>query len=62
MMEQGGLGDDPIFGGKASFARKSQATQTVRQDMRYVLLVILLALLIFLANQVLLLFTGSAFF
>ena len=66
MMGQGRACDDPISRRKAALRicldRKSRATPAVRQDMRYVLLIILIGLLIFLANQVWLLFTGTAFF
>lgn len=42
--------------------RKSQGSPAVRGDMRYVLLVILLGLLVFLSNQVWILFGGQPLF
>jgi hypothetical protein len=43
-------------------ARKSKGTQAVRPGMRYVLLLVLIALLVFLSNQLWLLFVGSPLF
>jgi hypothetical protein len=42
--------------------RKSPTTPDVRRDMRYVLLIILIGLLVFLSNQLWLLFVGQPLF
>ena len=42
--------------------RKSQGSPPVRPDMRYVLLLILIGLLVFLSNQLWILFEGSPLF
>jgi hypothetical protein len=42
--------------------RKSQGRPPVRRDMRYVLLLILVGLLVFLSNQLWVLFVGSPLF
>jgi hypothetical protein len=42
--------------------RKSQATAGVRPDVRYLLLLILVALLVFLSNQVWQMFGGTPLF
>ena len=42
--------------------RKSQGSSDVRREMRYVLLVILIGLLVFLSNQLWILFVGAPLF
>jgi hypothetical protein len=42
--------------------RKSTATPAVKPGMRYVLLIVLVGLLVFLSNQLWILFTGSPLF
>jgi hypothetical protein len=44
------------------FERKSPATSCVRQNMRYVLLIVLIGLLVFLSNQLWILFVGTPLF
>ena len=42
--------------------RKSQGSQSVRGDMRWILLLILIGLLVFLSNQLWILFMGAPLF
>jgi hypothetical protein len=42
--------------------RKSSATRIVRPEMKYVLLIVLIGLLVFLSNQLWLLFVGAPLF
>ena len=42
--------------------RKSEGSRPVRRDMRYMLLVILIGLLVFLSNQLWILFVGTPLF
>jgi hypothetical protein len=62
MMGQAEAPDEPLFHPARLSDRKSQGTCSVRQDVRYVLLVVLIALLVFLSNQLWLLFTGVPLF
>jgi hypothetical protein len=61
-MDQLVASDEAFFGPLAAADRKSQASPPVRGDMRYVLLVILIGLLVFLSNQLWILFEGSPLF
>ena len=62
MMEQEGASGQGFFAAPGPGNRKSQGRLSVRQPMRYVLLVILIGLLVFLSNQLWLLFVGSPLF
>lgn len=62
MMDQGMAGDEPFFWSPGRAFRKSQGSPCVRPDMRYVLLLILIGLLVFLSNQLWLLFAGAPLF
>ena len=62
MMEQTGASDQGFFATAGPDNRKAQGRPSVMQPMRYVLLVILLGLLVFLSNQLWLLFVGSPLF
>ena len=61
MMDQETAPDEPFLApGPAD--RKSQGSPPVRTGMRYVLLLILVGLLVFLSNQLWILFAGSPLF
>ena len=62
MMDQPAASDVAFFGASEELNRKSQGSPPVRGDMRYVLLVILIGLLVFLSNQLWMLFTGQPLF
>ena len=62
MMEQTGASDQAFFKAPGPGNRKSQGRPSVRHPMRYVLLVVLIGLLVFLSNQLWLLFVGSPLF
>ena len=62
MMGQPRAADELDFGSVGSAFRKSKGTCAVRRNMRYVLLIVLIALLVFLSNQLWLLFVGSPLF
>ena len=61
-MEQPGASDEAFFEACAGLNRKSEGSPAVRRDMRYVLLVILIGLLVFLSNQLWILFVGTPLF
>jgi hypothetical protein len=61
-MDQLVASGEAFFGLLAAADRKSQGGPAVRGDMRYVLLVILIGLLVFLSNQLWILFVGSPLF
>jgi hypothetical protein len=62
MMAQTRASDQGFFAAPGPGNRKSQGRPFVRQSMRYVLLLILIGLLVFLSNQLWLLFVGSPLF
>jgi hypothetical protein len=62
MMRQPRAADEPDFGRSGPADRKSDDTSAVRPGMRWVLLLVLIALLVFLSNQLWLLFVGSPLF
>jgi hypothetical protein len=61
-MDQEVASDETFFGPGGGADRKSQGSRAVRGDMRYVLLVILIGLLVFLSNQLWILFEGAPLF
>jgi hypothetical protein len=61
-MDQPGAFDEAFFDASEAPGRKSQGCPPVRGDMRYVLLVILIGLLVFLSNQLWILFMGAPLF
>jgi hypothetical protein len=61
-MDQPEEAGEPFFGAVGRPNRKSQGANPVRRDMRYVLLVILIGLLVFLSNQLWILFMGAPLF
>jgi hypothetical protein len=62
MMAQVRAADEPLFGWMRPAYRKSKGNLYVRQPMRYVLLFVLIALLVFLSNQLWMLFVGAPLF
>ncbi|HXC79354.1 MAG TPA: hypothetical protein VNU19_20155 [Candidatus Acidoferrum sp.] len=62
MMEQPGAPDEAFFEALDHRSRKSQGSGPVRGEMRYVLLLILIGLLVFLSNQLWILFMGAPLF
>lgn len=62
MMDQAVACEEAFFGVARAAFRKSQGSPSVRPDMRYVLLLILIGLLVFLSNQLWLLFVGAPLF
>ena len=62
MMDQQIAPDEAFFGFAITADRKSRGSQAVRPDMRYVLLLILIGLLVFLSNQLWILFAGAPLF
>jgi hypothetical protein len=62
MMDQEVASEEAFFGASQAPVRKSQGSPSVRPDMRYVLLLILIGLLVFLSNQLWLLFVGNPLF
>ncbi|HVC78295.1 MAG TPA: hypothetical protein VND96_17435 [Candidatus Micrarchaeaceae archaeon] len=62
MMEQAGPPDEAFFEASGGQNRKSERSRPVRRQMRYVLLVILIGLLVFLSNQLWILFVGAPLF
>jgi hypothetical protein len=62
MMDQAMAREKAFFGASRAPFRKSQGTPCVRPDMRYVLLLILIGLLVFLSNQLWILFVGAPLF
>jgi hypothetical protein len=61
-MDQEVASDETFFRPLAGPDRKSQGSPAVRRDMRYVMLVILIGLLVFLSNQLWILFEGQPLF
>jgi hypothetical protein len=61
-MDQAGPCENTNFGRRMGCTRKSQGARAVRHDMRYVLLLVLIALLVFLSNQLWILFEGVPLF
>ena len=59
MMDQPGACEEAFFGTSWTPFRKSEGSPSVRPDMRYVLLLILIGLLVFLSNQLWILFMGA---
>jgi hypothetical protein len=62
MMDQEIALDEAFFRLDGPADRKSQGSRSVRRDMRYVLLLILIGLLVFLSNQLWILFMGAPLF
>lgn len=62
MMGQPRAAAEPDFRQIGPADRKSEGTSAVRRGMRYVLLLVLIALLVFLSNQLWLLFVGTPLF
>ncbi|MEA2655413.1 MAG: hypothetical protein QOI23_778 [Chloroflexota bacterium] len=62
MMAQPGASDQTFFEAPTRPKRKSQGSPPVRRDMRYVMLLILIGLLVFLSNQLWILFMGAPLF
>jgi hypothetical protein len=62
MMDQPGASDEAFFDRPVEPDRKSQACPPVRGGMRWVLLLILIGLLVFLSNQLWILFMGQPLF
>ena len=62
MMDQAMASEKAFFGASGLPIRKSQGSPSVRPDMRYVLLLILIGLLVFLSNQLWILFVGAPLF
>jgi hypothetical protein len=62
MMDQAMASEKAFFDASRPPIRKSQGNPSVRPDMRYVLLLILIGLLVFLSNQLWILFVGSPLF
>ena len=58
-MDQEVATEKVFFGASRPPIRKSQGSPSVRRDMRWVLLLILIGLLVFLSNQLWILFVGS---
>jgi hypothetical protein len=61
MMDQE-VASDQAFLGATTHAAQAQGSPPVRRNMRYVLLLILLGLLVFLSNQLWILFMGAPLF
>jgi hypothetical protein len=62
MMAQPGASGQTFFEAPTMPNRKSHGSPHVRRDMRYVLLLILIGLLVFLSNQLWILFMGAPLF
>jgi len=62
MMDQEVASEKAFFGASGPPIRKSQGSPSVRRDMRWVLLVILIGLLVVLSNQLWILFAGAPLF
>jgi hypothetical protein len=62
MMDQPVPSDQAFFGALEASDRKSQGCPPVRGDMRWILLLILIGLMVFLSNQLWILFMGAPLF
>ena len=62
MMDQEVASEEAFFGASRPPIRKSQGSRSVKRDMRWVLLLILIGLLVFLSNQLWILFVGAPLF